>query len=97
MTMMRQWTARPTGSWTNFGNTSFMVMASCPSANGAVQDRLSMRVPLRVFLQQRRHIMPKIESEKAAKAGHVLFRYMRARQRFAENVDDPLPAHELAA
>ena len=41
--------------------------------------------------------MPKIESEKAAKAGHVLFRYMRARQRFAENVDDPLPAHELAA
>jgi hypothetical protein len=41
--------------------------------------------------------MPKIESEKAAKAGHVLFRYMRARKRFAENVDDPLPAHELAA
>lgn len=41
--------------------------------------------------------MPKIDSEKAAKAAHVLFRYMRARRRFAENVDDPLPAHELAA
>ena len=41
--------------------------------------------------------MPKIESEKAAKAGHVLFRYMRARHRFAENADDPLPVHELAA
>ncbi|TMJ22845.1 MAG: hypothetical protein E6G93_05275 [Alphaproteobacteria bacterium] len=40
--------------------------------------------------------MPKIESEKAAKAGHVLFRYMRARHRFKNNVAPPLPAHELA-
>jgi hypothetical protein len=40
--------------------------------------------------------MPKIESEKAAKAGHVLFRYMRARHRFKNNVEPPLPAHELA-
>jgi hypothetical protein len=40
--------------------------------------------------------MPKIESEKAAKAGHMLFRYMRARHRFKNNVEPPLPAHELA-
>jgi len=40
--------------------------------------------------------MPKIESEKAAKAGDMLFRYMRARHRFKKNVDLPLPAHQLA-
>src|ERR1700746_3728801 len=56
-----------------------------------------MRAQLRAFLPQRRRLMPKIESVKAAKAGHVLFRYMVARQRSAEKVEDPLPAHELAA
>jgi len=40
--------------------------------------------------------MTKIEAEKVAKAGHVLFRYMRARHRFKNNVEPPLPAHELA-
>ena len=36
-------------------------------------------------------------AEKAAKIGHLLFRYMRARHRFNEKTDRPLPAHELAA
>jgi hypothetical protein len=40
--------------------------------------------------------MPKIELEKTAQAGHVLFRYMRARHRFKNKVEPPLPAHELA-
>jgi hypothetical protein len=41
--------------------------------------------------------MPKVEPEKVAKTADVLFRYMRVRHRFADDVDDPLPAHELAA
>jgi hypothetical protein len=41
--------------------------------------------------------MLKLDAEKAAKIGHVLFRYMRARHRFKhELVERPLPAHELA-
>ena len=34
---------------------------------------------------------------KAEKAADVLYRYMRARHRFKERVERPLPAHELAA
>ena len=41
--------------------------------------------------------MAKVDAEKAAKIGDVLFRYMRARHRFKERLDRPLPAHELAA
>src|SRR5437762_13559628 len=41
--------------------------------------------------------MVKVDAEKAAKIGHLLFRYMRARHRFNEKTDRPLPAHELAA
>lgn len=41
--------------------------------------------------------MLKVDAEKAAKIGYVLFRYMRARHRFKnELVERPLPAHELA-
>jgi hypothetical protein len=40
--------------------------------------------------------MLKVDAEKAAKIGHVLFRYMRARHRFNEKTDRPLPAHDLA-
>jgi hypothetical protein len=40
--------------------------------------------------------MPKIELDKTAQAGHVLFRYMRAGHRFKNKVEPPLPAHELA-
>jgi len=41
--------------------------------------------------------MLKLDAEKAAKIGYVLFRYMRARHRFKhELVERPLPAHELA-
>jgi hypothetical protein len=41
--------------------------------------------------------MLKLDAEKAAKIGYVLFRYMRARPRFKhELVERPLPAHELA-
>ena len=41
--------------------------------------------------------MGSIDREKAAKTGDVLFRYMRARHRFKENIEHPLPAYELAA
>jgi len=41
--------------------------------------------------------MDKLNGDKAAKVGDVLFRYMRARHRFKEKVEQPLPAHELAA
>ena len=41
--------------------------------------------------------MAKIDSEKAARVGDFLFRYMRARHRFNAKVDRPLPGHELAA
>jgi hypothetical protein len=41
--------------------------------------------------------MDKLKHDKAAKIGDVLFRYMRARHRFKEKIEHPLPAHELAA
>ena len=41
--------------------------------------------------------MSDLAKDRAAKVGDVLFRYMRARHRFKEDVDQPLPAHELAA
>ena len=41
--------------------------------------------------------MDKADADKAAKVGDLLFRYMRARHRFRETVERPLPAHELAA
>jgi hypothetical protein len=41
--------------------------------------------------------MARLSADKAAKIGDVLFRYMRARHRFRERVEHPLPAHELAA
>src|SRR4051794_17858279 len=41
--------------------------------------------------------MRKIEKDRAEKVGDVLFRYMRARHRFKERVEQPLPANELAA
>src|SRR5436309_6237337 len=45
----------------------------------------------------KRHLMPKVDAEKAAKLGDMLYRYMRARHRFKDQlVDQPLPAHELA-
>jgi hypothetical protein len=41
--------------------------------------------------------MRKLNAERAAKVGDLLFRYMRARHRFKrEMVEPPLPAHELA-
>src|SRR5215469_17817109 len=41
--------------------------------------------------------MHRLNQDKAAKIGDVLFRYMRARHRFKEKVEHPLAAHELAA
>jgi len=41
--------------------------------------------------------MRKLNTEKAAKLGDLLFRYMRARHRFKEKAEAPLPAYELAA
>ena len=41
--------------------------------------------------------MDRLNKDKAAKVGDVLFRYMRTRHRFKEKVEHPLPAHELAA
>ena len=41
--------------------------------------------------------MDKLDQDKAAKVGDVLFRYMRARHRFKDKAEHPLPAHELAA
>ena len=41
--------------------------------------------------------MYKLNQDKLAKLGDVLFRYMRTRHRFKEKVEHPLPAHELAA
>ena len=40
--------------------------------------------------------MGKVNADTAAKAGDFLFRYMRARHRFEERVEHPLPAGELA-
>jgi len=41
--------------------------------------------------------MRKIDAERAARIGDMLYRYMRARRRFMDQfVDKPLPAHELA-
>ena len=41
--------------------------------------------------------MDRLNKDKAAKVGDVLFRYMRTRHPFKEKVEHPLPAHELAA
>jgi len=41
--------------------------------------------------------MDRVHQDKADKVGDVLFRYMRARHRFKEQVEHPLAAHELAA
>src|SRR6476620_3813110 len=41
--------------------------------------------------------MDRLNKDKAAKIGDVLFRYMRTRHRFKDKVEHPLPAHELAA
>jgi len=41
--------------------------------------------------------MGDLDKDKAAKIGDVLFRYMRARHRFKDKVERPLPSHELAA
>jgi hypothetical protein len=38
----------------------------------------------------------KIEKDTAAKVGDFLFRYMRARHRFKEKAEGPLPSNELA-
>jgi hypothetical protein len=43
------------------------------------------------------NLMGHLDKDKAAKIGDVLFRYMRARHRFKDKVERPLPAHELAA
>src|SRR6266404_7326615 len=40
--------------------------------------------------------MGKGDKEKAEKVGDFLFRYMRARHRFKERVERPLPSNELA-
>ena len=40
--------------------------------------------------------MGKVDKEKAAKVGDFLFRYMRARHRFKEMLERPLPSNELA-
>jgi len=41
--------------------------------------------------------MDNFDTQKSAKVGDVLFRYMRARHRFKDKVEHPLPAHELTA
>lgn len=41
--------------------------------------------------------MDRLNRDRAAKVGDVLFRYMRTRHRFNDKVEHPLPAHELAA
>lgn len=41
--------------------------------------------------------MGNVQKDRAAKVGDLLFRYMRARHRFKDKVEQPLPAHELAA
>jgi hypothetical protein len=40
--------------------------------------------------------MGKVGKERAAKVGDFLFRYMRARHRFKDRLERPLPSHELA-
>jgi hypothetical protein len=40
--------------------------------------------------------MGKIDKERAEKVGDFLFRYMRARHRFKDRLERPLPSHELA-
>jgi len=41
--------------------------------------------------------MGNVDTDKTAKVADILFRYMRARHRFKQKVEYPLPAHELAA
>src|SRR5437899_8513272 len=41
--------------------------------------------------------MDRLNHDKAAKLGDVLFRYMRARHRFRDQVEHPLPSNVLAA
>jgi hypothetical protein len=40
--------------------------------------------------------MDKVDKERAEKVGDFLFRYMRARHRFKDRLERPLPSHELA-
>jgi hypothetical protein len=40
--------------------------------------------------------MRKVDKDRAEKAGDFLFRYMRARHRFRERTEPPLPFNELA-
>ena len=40
--------------------------------------------------------MGKVDKERAEKVGDFLFRYMRARHRFNDRLERPLPSHELA-
>ncbi len=40
--------------------------------------------------------MGKVDKERAEKIGDFLFRYMQARHRFKDQLERPLPAHELA-
>ena len=40
--------------------------------------------------------MGKVDKDTAAKVGDFLFRYMRARHRFKELVERPLPSSDLA-
>ena len=40
--------------------------------------------------------MGKVDKNKAEKVGDFLFRYMRARHRFNDRLERPLPSHELA-
>ena len=41
--------------------------------------------------------MGKLDKDKTEKVGDFMFRYMRARHRFKEKVERPLPSNELAA
>jgi hypothetical protein len=41
--------------------------------------------------------MDRLNHDKAAKLGDVLFRYMRARHRFRDQAEHPLPSNVLAA
>ena len=41
--------------------------------------------------------MGKVNADRAEKVGDFLFRYMRARRRFNERVEGPLPRSQLAA
>jgi hypothetical protein len=40
--------------------------------------------------------MSKVNKQRAAKIGDFLFRHIQARHRFKDQLERPLPAHELA-